>query len=196
VESKTFAVLIHATWVLALSHTAQLGAAAEIDASPSNYRTRLSALKPGDTLRLAPGNYSRLPITGLNGAPDAWIAIIGPASGSPAVIFGAPGNNTVEILNSSYLAIENLRIDSRGIPGAFGISAREHEDNLTHHIRIEGNILVGQNGGQQTDGISTKTPTWGWIIRSEKPRVESSKMAWTPRAADCVRMRHSGAIVR
>ena len=50
-------------------------------------------------------------------------------------------------------------------PSAFGISARGHEDNLTHHIRIEGNTLVGQNDGQQTDAISTKTPTWGWIIR-------------------------------
>jgi hypothetical protein len=85
--------------------------------------------------------------------------------GPPAVIVGATGYNTVEILNSCYLAIENLRIDSLGIPGAFGISARGHEENSTHHIRIEGNTLVGQNGGQQTDGISTKTPTWGWIIR-------------------------------
>ena len=62
-------------------------------------------------------------------------------------------------------AIENLRIDSRGIPGAFGISARGGDENVTHDIRIEGNTLVGQNGGQQTDGISTKIPTWGWVIR-------------------------------
>ena len=104
-------------------------------------------------------------MTGLNGTPSAWITITGPDLGPPAVIIGAAGYNTVEILNSSYLAIENLRIDSLGIPGAFGISARGHEENSTHHIRIESNTLVGQNGGQQTDGISTKTPTWGWIIR-------------------------------
>ena len=59
-------------------------------------------------------------------------------------------------------------IDSRGIPGAFGISARGRDRNLTHHIRIEGNTLIGQHGGQQTDGISTKTPTWGWVIRYNK----------------------------
>jgi hypothetical protein len=145
-------------------------AAAEIQANPSNYRMLLRTLKPGDTLNLVAGTYSRLPLTELNGTPDAWITITGPASGASAVIAGAEGYNTVEIQNSSYLSIMNLRIDSQGIPGAFGISARGHEDNLTHDIRIEGNTLVGQNGGQQTDGISTKTATWGWVIRSNRIR--------------------------
>jgi hypothetical protein len=139
--------------------------AVDIQADPSNYRTRLRALKPGDTLILAAGRYPGLPITALNGTPDAWITITGPAAGAPAVIIGTEERNTVEILNSSYLSLENLRIDSLGIPGAFGISARGHEDNLTHHIRIQGNTFVGQNGGQQTDAISTKTATWGWVIR-------------------------------
>jgi hypothetical protein len=151
--------------LLALSNLAQPGGAAVVNATPSNYGSLLNTLKPGDTLNLASGTYSRLNIRNLNGVPDAWITITGPLSGPPAIIAGAPESNTVEILNSSYLAIENLRIDSRGIPGAAGISARYHEENLTHHIRIEGNTLVGQNGGQQTDGISTKTPTWGWVIR-------------------------------
>jgi hypothetical protein len=139
--------------------------AADLHASPSDYKLRLASLKPGDTLHLAAGTYPRLAITALNGTQDEWITITGPESGAPAVIAGASGYNTVEILNSSYVSVENLRIDSRGIPGAFGISARGHEDNLTHHIRVEGNTFVGQNGGQQTDGISTKTPTWGWVIR-------------------------------
>jgi hypothetical protein len=152
-------------FAVALSDTARLRAAALVHADPANYRALLPTLKGGDTLSLAPGTYPRLNITGLNGTPSAWITIKGPDLGPPAVIVGATGYNTVEIFNSSYLAIESLRIDSRGMPGAFGISARGHEENLTHHIRIEGNTLVGQNGGQQTDGISTKTPTWGWIIR-------------------------------
>lgn len=149
----------------ALSNVAHPAVAAVVSANPSNYRALLNALKPGDTLNLAPGTYPRLYIQGLNGAPDRWITITGPASGPPAIIIGEPRHNTVEILDSSYLAIENLQIDSRGIPGAFGISAQYLEENLTHDIRIEGNTLVGQNGSQQTDGISTKTPTWGWIIR-------------------------------
>ena len=136
-----------------------------ISADPSNYRTHLRNLKPGDTLSLAAGLYTRLKISGLNGTPAAWITITGPDSGPPAIIVGEAEYDTVDIVNSSYVAIENLRIDSRGIPGAFGISTKGHEENITHDIRIEGNTLVGQNGGQQTDGISTKSPTWGWIIR-------------------------------
>ena len=150
---------------MALSDTVRLRGYEAIQADPSNYRALLRKLQPGDTLSLAAGIYPRLNIENLNGTPSSWIAITGPDSGPPAIISGDDDHNTVEIFNSSYLAIENLRIDSRGIPGAFGISARGREENVTHHIRIEGNTLVGQNGGQQTDGISTKTPTWGWIIR-------------------------------
>ena len=156
--------LLFVAWLVA----AVSGSAAVIDADPSNYRVLLRNVTPGDTLKLARGKYPRLVITGLNGTPDAWIKITGPVSGPPAMIAGAPNYNTVEILNSSYVAIENLRIDSQGIPGVFGISARGRENNLTHHIRIEKNVLVGQNGSQQTDGISTKTPTWGWVIRSNQ----------------------------
>jgi len=162
------AILLRGLTVVAWSSVSHQAIAAEVHADPSNYRALLRTLGPGDTLRLASGRYSRLAITDLNGTSSAWITITGPASGSPAVIEGARGYNTVEILNSSYVVIENLRIDSLGIPGVFGISARGHDDNLTHDIRIDSNILVGQNGGQQTDGISTKTPTWGWIIRNNQ----------------------------
>ena len=135
-----------------------------IQAAPATYRAALKRLKPGDTLTLAPGDYRHLPVFGLNGTEDAWITITGPVSGPPATIVGVSSANTVEIINSSYVSLENLRIDSRGIPGAFGVSARGPE-NTTHHIRLEGNTFVGQGGGQQTDAISTKIPTWGWVIR-------------------------------
>src|SRR5690242_12136315 len=143
-------------------------AAAVIKAEPSNYRSLLQALKPGDTLLLAPGTYPRLPVIGRNGTADAWITISGPASGAPAIITGEPDHNTVEILNSSYVAIKCLRIDSRGLPTVFGVSAKDGESNRTHHIRIEGNTFVRQNATQQTVAISTKTPTWGWIIRDNQ----------------------------
>jgi hypothetical protein len=156
-------LLSFAMWI----QMAPLGAEVR-NARPSNYQEMLRRLRPGDTLSLAPGRYPRLYLVNLNGSDDAWITITGPTSGRPAVIEGAPDHNTVEIENSSYLSIENLTIDSRGIPGTFGISARGRDRNLTHHIRIEGNTLIGQTGGQQTDGISTKTPTWGWIIRFNK----------------------------
>ena len=154
------AALAGCLWLVALPAPAEV-----INADPSNYRALLRGLKPGDTLNLASGRYPRLYLTGLNGTPDAWITITGPPSGPPAVIAGEEGYNTIEILNSSFLAIETLRIDSHGIPGAFGISAKDGEANRVHNIRIEGNTFVGQNGGQGTVGISTKTPTWGWVIR-------------------------------
>jgi len=142
--------------------------ATTFNGDPSNYRTLLRQLKPGDTLSLAPGKYAPLHLVNLNGTPDAWITVTGPASEPLAIIQGEPGANTIEIEQCSYLSIESLLIDSRGIPGAFGISARGHEQNFTHDIRIDGNTLIGQGGGQQTDGISTKTPTWGWVIRYNK----------------------------
>lgn len=153
---------------MALLPAVPFASGAELKATPSTFQKLLSALKPGDTMNLEPGQYPPLAIAKLNGEPDAWITIKGPATGKPAAVVGEIGSNTIEIVNSSFLAIENLRIDSRGIPGAFGISAKGGERNHTHDIRIEGNTLVGQNGNQQTDGISTKIPTWGWIIRNNQ----------------------------
>ena len=150
--------------LLAISGAA-LGSPAVRSANSGNYQQLLRKLQPGDTLNLAPGRYPRLYISGLRGDADSWIRIVGPASGPPAVIEGDADHNTVEIENSSYVSIENLRIDSKGIEGAFGVSAKGGTANLTHHIRIEGNTFVGQNVGQQTVAISTKTPTWGWVIR-------------------------------
>jgi hypothetical protein len=155
-------------WMIALLHGALPCMAAVVDANPANYRALLRTLKPGDTLRLARGRYPRLSIAGLNGTSEAWITITGPKSGPPAVIDGQFYFNTIEIVDSSYVAIESLRIDSHHVNGAVGISATGGVSNVTHHIRIEGNVLVGQNGNQQTDGISTKTPTWGWIIRNNQ----------------------------
>src|SRR5690349_9357868 len=49
-----------------------------LSATSSTYRAKLRQLKPGDTLELKPGQYPGLPVTGLNGSPDAWITISGP----------------------------------------------------------------------------------------------------------------------
>jgi hypothetical protein len=152
---------------------ARLHAAAVIEADPSSYRALLRRLRPGDTLRLAAGMYRGLAVNDLNGREDAWITITGPRDGPPAVILGGGEitnastgrRDTINISMSSYVSFENLRIDSRGIQGVFGIAAHGLEENVVHHIRVEGNTFVGQGGNQQTDAISTKTPTWGWIIR-------------------------------
>jgi hypothetical protein len=139
--------------------------AAVYNAKPSTYSAQLRRLKPGDTLNLAPGTYPGLQINGLHGSATALIVIAGPVSGPPAVITGADCCNTIEISNSSFVSIEHLTVDSKGIEGTFGVSAKDGLNNLTHDIRIQDNLFVGQGGSQQTVAISTKTPTWGWIIR-------------------------------
>ena len=132
---------------------------------PPTYKSVLPTLLPGDTLNLEAGTYPLLKISGLRGTPDAWITVQGPPSGPPAVVIGYSGHNTVELVNASYLAVRNLRIDSRWIPGAFGLSAKDGAANLVHDILVEDCVFVGQGGSQQTDAISTKTPTWNWTIR-------------------------------
>ena len=143
-----------------------------IPADPSNYKTKLGELTPGDRLELAAGDYpDGLSIANIHGNPAEWIIITGPLSGTPAAFLGDPGKNrnTIEITDSSYLAIENLTIDGQDIPAVFGISAKGGSGNTTHHIRIENCTLVRHSGGgssQQTAGISTKCPTYAWIIRN------------------------------
>lgn len=145
--------------------------AADYYADPSDYTTMLPGLAAGDTLHLAAGTYNDLlNITSLSGTDTEWITITGPESGDPAVIVADPGPccNTVEIRNSSYVAIKNLTVDGNMVDGAFGISAKDGTSNLVHHILIENCDLIHHDTGQQNVSISTKTPTWGWIIRGNR----------------------------
>src|SRR6185436_4725565 len=60
-----------------------------IQANPSNYRTYLTTLLPGDRLLLAAGTYTAgLRLAGTTGQPGKCIVIEGPASGSPALFLG------------------------------------------------------------------------------------------------------------
>jgi hypothetical protein len=149
-----------------------IGEAKVIKANPRNVDRLLSTLKPGDTLILTPGIYGPLSLSQLNGKPHAWITVMGaesPDGMNAAIITGNPSCNTVEIRDSSYLAIVRLRVDSGGQPDSrFGISATGGTSNLVHDILIQDNVLIGQHADQQNDGISTKTPTWNWTIRGNK----------------------------
>jgi hypothetical protein len=133
-------------------------------ADPSNYQELVRALRAGDTLVLTAGRYPRLTIANLNGAPARCITVTGPPAGPRPVIAGQAGNNTVEIVDSSYIVVSNLTIDSLGM-GGDGIKAPRAAHAATHHIVLDRNLIIGAGGFQQTDGISTKTPTWNWVIR-------------------------------
>src|SRR6516162_10035860 len=133
-------------------------------ADPASYQKLIPALQSGDTLLLAPGRYTRLTIANLNGEPGRCISISGPTAGPRAVIAGQAGHNTVEIVDSSYIVVANLTIDSLGT-GGDGIKAPRAARSATHHVILDGNLVVGAGTYQQTGGISTKTPTWNWVIR-------------------------------
>jgi hypothetical protein len=133
-------------------------------ADPSNYQQLVPALRAGDTLLLTSGRYPRLTIANLNGEPGRCITVAGPAAGPRPVIAGQSGHNTVEIIDSSYIVVSNLTIDSLGM-GGDGIKAPRTTHQATHHIVLHGNLIIGAGAFQQTDGISTKTPTWNWVIR-------------------------------
>lgn len=154
-------------WTLGLTASiASSAQAADLQADPTNYVSQLGKLQPGDTLHLAAGTYTKqLNITNLNGSPQAYVVITGPDSGAPAIFVGNACCNTVEFVNSSYVAVRNLTIDAQHIAGVFGVSAKGATGNLVHHIRIENNSFLNHDGSQQTVAISTKTPTWGWEIR-------------------------------
>src|SRR5690606_32965770 len=111
---------------------------AVIKADPSNYLSRLRALKPGQTLELEPGTYDDpddvpgLPIFGLAGTEAQPILITGPESGPRPKFLGRSTHNTVRIENSSWVIIRNLEIDSRNLGGS-GVAAQ----GSNHHIWLE-----------------------------------------------------------
>ncbi len=156
---------------LACLSTTAPARAADTTAGPSDYASILPTLTAGDTLTLEAGTYTDLlSITDLHGTASEWITITGPTSGDPAVFVADPGPccNTVEIRDSSHVAIRSITIDGNMVDGAFGLSAGGGTSNLVHHITVEDCTFVGHDAGQQTVAISTKTPTWGWTIRGNR----------------------------
>jgi hypothetical protein len=133
-------------------------------ANPDNYRQLLRQLGPGDTLRLAPGEYRRgLVVHDLHGEPEAPIVIEGPADPPFAVILGRSGHNTVSIKDSRHVVIRNFEIDGQG---AFvdGVKCEGHA-GYAHHITLENLRIHNLAKHQQSVGISTKCPAWDWVVR-------------------------------
>ncbi len=135
-----------------------------INATPSNYRSLIAGLLPGDRLLLAAGTYTQgLNLWEKNGEPGKCIVIEGPASGSPALFTGSDVRNTVSFKNSSYIAVRNLSLDGQGRAGN-GVKA-EATGTYAHHILIEGLTFRNFNQSYLTVGISTKSPAWNWVVR-------------------------------
>jgi len=149
--------------VFFFAHAARAG---DVNATPSTLGAVLPTLKPGDTVHLAAGHYNHFSVSNMNGTAQAWITITSDAPQAAVIdADSGPCCNTIEISGSSYVAIQNLLVDGHDVAGAFGVSA-SNGATPTHDIRIENDVFVNHHGSQQHDAISTKTPTWGWIIRN------------------------------
>jgi hypothetical protein len=149
--------------------------AAERTAGPEDYRAALWTLKPGDTLRLEAGVYTEgLSIAYLNGTETAPIVITGPESGDPALFLARPTDNTVSLVNTSYLTIRHLTLEGQGHP-VDAVKAEGYSD-WVHHVVLEDLIITGHGRDQQTVGISSKCPAWGWVVRRNTIRGAGTGM--------------------
>lgn len=139
----------------------------EIAANPSNYRNWLDNLEPGDILLLEPGVYTQgLPLNSLEGEPNNCITIAGPEVWPPVVRF-TPRTccNTVSISNSSYVVLRNLELDGSGDTESVDGVKVESGASFAHHITLENLYIHDHDFSQQTVGISTKAPSWNFVIR-------------------------------
>lgn len=136
-----------------------------IQASPSNYKSLLAGLQPGDRLLLAPGTYTQqLVLSGKNGQPNRCIVIEGPATGTPALFTGSDIYNTISLKNVSYLVFRNLTLDGLGKAGD-GVKA-EVGSTYAHHITLDNLKLRNYFGGNlNRTGINTKSRAWNWVVR-------------------------------
>ncbi|HYC90933.1 MAG TPA: pre-peptidase C-terminal domain-containing protein [Thermoanaerobaculia bacterium] len=137
-----------------------------ITATPSDYRSKIAGLIPGDRLLLAAGTYTQgLPLWNKHGQAGKCIVVEGPATGSPALFTGVSGANIISLKDSSYIALRNLSLNGQGT-GSDGVKA-EATSVSVHHILIDGLSLTNfnLNQNQQIVGISTKCPAWNWVVR-------------------------------
>jgi hypothetical protein len=135
-----------------------------IQANPSNYKSLIPGLIPGDRLQLAAGTYTQgLNLWNKNGQANKCIVIEGPASGSPAIFTGSSAWNIVSFNNSSYIAVRNLTLDGLNLPGN-GVKA-EAGSTYTHHILLERLNMKNFQDTVQNVGVNTKSPAWNWVVR-------------------------------
>ena len=128
-----------------------------IQATPSNYRSLIAGLIPGDRLLLAAGTYTQgLPLHNKHGQPGKCIVVEGPASGSPALFTGSDSWNVVSLKDASYIAVRNLSLDGLGKAGD-GVKAEATAVSV-HHVLIEGLSLRNFNQNYLTRGHQHQGP--------------------------------------
>ncbi len=138
--------------------------AATYHANAADYRGKLAALQPGDTLLLSPGTYLQgLPVHRLVGSSERPIQIIAADPQRPPLFLARRGQNTISIVDSAHVLIKGLTLDGRNLP--VGAVKAEGHANWSHHITLEGLTIRGYGVHQQIVAISTKAPSWNWVVR-------------------------------
>jgi hypothetical protein len=136
-----------------------------IQATPTDYLSKVQNLQAGDRLQLAAGTYTQgLNLWNKNGQQDKCILVEGPASGSPALFTGSNSWNIVSFKNSSYIAVRNLSLDGQGMYGD-GVRG-EATATSTHHILIDGLNFKNFDVDALVSGINTKSAAWNWVVRN------------------------------
>ena len=140
-----------------------------IEADPSDYRSLVRELEPGDHLRLAAGDYPRpLDLRGLRGTAERPIVVSGPAEGAPAVLWGRRGANTVRLRDTAHVAVRHLTLDG-GRHNIAGV-VLDRGANYAHDITLEHLTIRNYDGSQGNSGITTRAPAWNWTVRNNEIR--------------------------
>ncbi|WP_430733409.1 hypothetical protein [Ectothiorhodospira lacustris] len=135
-----------------------------LQATPENFRQLARQLQPGDRLELAPGTYSgQLNLHHIQGTAEHPIVITGPETGTPALLQARNNQRTISLVNAAHITIRHLTLDGQQ-QNADAIVAESHS-HFTHHITLEHLHIHNYDGAQGHNGITTRSPAWGWIIR-------------------------------
>ncbi|MFO7703827.1 MAG: hypothetical protein R6V43_01645 [Halopseudomonas sp.] len=141
--------------------------AADYLAGPDDYRAYLKRLQPGDHLRLEPGDYRRgLPLHDLSGLPGQAIVIEAANPALPPRFVARAGANTVSLVNVRHISLRHLQLDGGNVP-VDAIKAEGHS-RYADFITLENLHIHDHAASQQNVGISTKCPTFGWVIRGNR----------------------------
>jgi len=142
-------------------------AAADYRADAENYREHLRRLQPGDRLLLDPGDYLQgLPLHHLSGQTGQPIVIEAANPSAPPRFIARPRANTVSLIDVRHLVVRHLELDGRNLP-VDAVKAEGHS-RYADFITLEHLHIHDHAASQQNVGISTKCPTFGWVVRNNR----------------------------
>lgn len=142
-------------------------AAADYRADAGNYRDQLRRLQPGDRLLLEPGDYLQgLPLHRLSGLAGQPIVIEAADPSAPPRFIARPRANTVSLVDVRHVVVRHLELDGRNLP-VDAVKAEGHS-RYADFVTLEHLHIHDHAASQQTVGISTKCPAFGWVVRHNR----------------------------